>query len=120
MTDWFAMARAHFSQTAPPPPARTDETPIPSVMAVPPPGVLENTQDVSAVLSVGVVALFETRDLAVKLMAAAMCACEIHGDGDQARADMRADIEATPPELRADLLQHFLQAYPRHGGQVDA
>lgn len=56
-------------------------------------------------------ALFENRVLAAELMEAAMRACDAHGDGEQARADMRADIEATPPHLRGDLLAHFKQAY---------
>ncbi|HVR48804.1 MAG TPA: hypothetical protein VMS38_03640, partial [Pseudorhodoferax sp.] len=58
-------------------------------------------------------ALFETRMLAEELMKAAMAACDHHGDGDQARADMRADIQDTPAHLRADLLAHFQQTNPK-------
>ncbi len=42
-----------------------------------------------------------------KLIEAAMLVCERHADIEQARADMRADVLATPPHLRADLLRHF-------------
>lgn len=45
------------------------------------------------------------------LMEAAMHACDVHGDSEQARSDMRADIEATPPHLRADLLAYFSATY---------
>jgi hypothetical protein len=45
------------------------------------------------------------------LMAMAMQVCDRYGDGEQAREDMRADVLATPPHLRADLLAHFEQTY---------
>lgn len=48
-----------------------------------------------------------------ELIDAAMRACEHHGDTEIARAQMLADVEATPPELRQDLLDHFNQTYPR-------
>lgn len=51
--------------------------------------------------------------LTAQVIAAAMRACDEHGDSEQARAQMRADIEATPIDQRADLLAHFQQAYPR-------
>jgi len=46
------------------------------------------------------------------LLAAAMRACDHHGDEEHARAEMRAAIHATPPHLHADLLAHFTSAYP--------
>lgn len=42
------------------------------------------------------------------LLAAAMHVCDYYGDSEQARADMCADVLATPSHLRADLLKHFL------------
>ncbi|MGR4870095.1 hypothetical protein ACIPRI_14675 [Variovorax sp. LARHSF232] len=41
------------------------------------------------------------------LMRAAMRCCDAHGDGPEGRAEMLADIQATPLHLRADLLDHF-------------
>lgn len=46
------------------------------------------------------------------LLAAAKRACEHWGDGPEARQAMKADCLATPPELRADLIQHFWETYP--------
>lgn len=45
------------------------------------------------------------------LLAAAMRACDYHGDGDTARADMRRDVLATPHDQRVDLLDYFRHAY---------
>ena len=45
------------------------------------------------------------------LLAAAKRACEHWGDGPEARRVMRADCLATPPHLRADLIQHFQESY---------
>jgi len=41
-----------------------------------------------------------------------MRACDAHGDGPEAREQMRLDCLETPPQLRADLLQHFRDVYP--------
>ncbi|HWV08750.1 MAG TPA: hypothetical protein VN156_04355 [Pseudomonas sp.] len=46
-----------------------------------------------------------------KLLAAAMLACDAHGDSDEAREQMRRDVMGTPPEQQADLLAHFQQTY---------
>jgi hypothetical protein len=51
--------------------------------------------------------------LAARLIAAAMRACDHHGDGDEAREQMRADCLSTPPRLRADLLAHLTTAYSK-------
>lgn len=59
--------------------------------------------------------LHEVEAMTADLIAAAMRCSDHHADSDLARAQMRADIEATPPHLRADLLEHFRQAYPRRG-----
>jgi hypothetical protein len=41
------------------------------------------------------------------LLDAAMRVCDLYGDGEVARADMRADVLATPSHLQPDLLDHF-------------
>ena len=52
-----------------------------------------------------------TDPVVIALLEAAMRACDYWGDSDQARAEMVADIKATPQYLRQDLLEHFLAAY---------
>ena len=47
-----------------------------------------------------------------------MCACDVYGDSDQAREDMRADVLATPPHLRADLLAHFAALQELHSSSA--
>lgn len=49
--------------------------------------------------------------LETRLLEAAMRACDYWGDSPAARAEMVADIKATPHHLRQDLLDHFLVAY---------
>lgn len=44
-----------------------------------------------------------------ELLTLAMKVCDQHSDGSNAREQMRADIDATPVHLRADLLFHFKQ-----------
>jgi len=46
-----------------------------------------------------------------QLLAAAMRACDFWGDSQAARAEMVADIKATPHHLHQDLLDHFLSSY---------
>lgn len=41
------------------------------------------------------------------LLRAAMRVCDLHGDGDAARQEMRDQCLALPPHLQADLLGHF-------------
>ncbi len=47
----------------------------------------------------------------LRTIAAAMRACDAHGDDEAAREAMRADVLATPPELRDDLLAYFIGTY---------
>jgi hypothetical protein len=47
-----------------------------------------------------------------KLLEAAMRACDHHGDGAEAREEMKRQCLETPPHLRADLLAHFQREYP--------
>jgi hypothetical protein len=53
-------------------------------------------------------AAHETAEL---LIAAAMRACDHHGDSEEARTQMVRDCLDTPLELRRDLLDHFDRAY---------
>lgn len=57
--------------------------------------------------------LTDAHNTTAALIDAAMRACDDYGDGESARQQMRQDVEATPPHLRADLLDHFSQTYPR-------
>lgn len=59
----------------------------------------------------------ESSSLTHQLLLAAMRACDYHGDGPEAREQMRQDCLNTPPHLRADLLAHFRKTY---GGRNDA
>lgn len=47
-----------------------------------------------------------------QLLAAAMRACEHWADSEAARQEMRRQVAEVPPEHRAELLAHFLSAYP--------
>ena len=50
-------------------------------------------------------------ELMSQLLEAAMRACDFWGDSQTARAEMVADIKATPSNRRQELLEHFLAAY---------
>lgn len=61
----------------------------------------------------------ESADLLdARLIAAAMRVCYMHGDGEQAREDMRADCLDTPLHLRADLLDHFTALQKLHSSSA--
>lgn len=45
------------------------------------------------------------------LMDAAMRVCDLYGDSEQARADMRAAVLDTPLYQRIDLMHHFTTTY---------
>ncbi|APW46919.1 hypothetical protein [Rhodoferax antarcticus] len=51
--------------------------------------------------------MLQARESTALLIAAAMRCCDRHGDGAQARDDMRQQCKDTPPHLRQDLLDHF-------------
>ena len=53
----------------------------------------------------------EYPELTRQLLEAAMRACDFWGDGQVAKAEMFADVKATPHHLRKDLLEHFLSTY---------
>lgn len=46
------------------------------------------------------------------LLEAAMRVCDLWGDPQEFREQMRRDCLETPPHLGADLLDHFTKAYP--------
>lgn len=54
-----------------------------------------------------IAASIAARQLAADLIHAAMKVCDMHGDDDVARQDMREQCLALPLHLQADLLEHF-------------
>ena len=56
-------------------------------------------------------AVNDDSELERQLLEAAMHACDFWGDSQAARAEMIADVKATPQHLRKDLLDHFQTAY---------
>jgi hypothetical protein len=77
------------------------------------------TEDLRAAIKDGkpaLLALLQGQGLDLELqdlIDAAMRVCDIYGDGEQAREDMRADCLNTPLHLRADLLGHFNSLFPK-------
>lgn len=59
--------------------------------------------------------LHEAEQTAAALVEAAMRACRHHGDGPEAKEQMRQACTDTPAHLRADLLAHFRANYSRAG-----
>lgn len=57
--------------------------------------------------------LDEAHQTTVELIEAAMRACDHHGDGTEAREQMRRECHETPPALRADLRDHLNDSYPK-------
>lgn len=53
----------------------------------------------------------ESQRFTDSLLGAAMRCCDFHGDGEQARSDMRQQCLETPLHLRADLLDYFNTTY---------
>ena len=51
--------------------------------------------------------LVAAHDTTLLLIKAAMKVCDRHGDGEQARQEMRQQCLELPPHLQADLLDHF-------------
>ena len=56
--------------------------------------------------------LIESSRLTHELLEAAMRACDHHGDGPEARAQMKRECLETPPHLKPGLLEHFRRNYP--------
>ena len=56
-------------------------------------------------------ALLSESKLLERLLQAAELCCNYWNDGTAAKAQMIADVTATPHHLRKDLLDHFLSAY---------
>ena len=107
MTNWTNRAKIAILKMGQGGTDRTDETPLLSVLSVPPGAVYQFPDRLSSVSSVGVWAVFENTQLASDLIEAAMKVCDHHGDGEAARADMRQQCMELPPHLQADLLAHF-------------
>lgn len=107
MSNWTARLKSAISNMGQGCTDETDETPLLSVLSVPPGAVYQFPDRLSSVSSVGVWAVFENTQLASDLIDAAMKVCDKHGDGEAARADMRQQCMELPPHLQADLLEHF-------------
>lgn len=60
----------------------------------------------------------ESSRLTHQLLLAAMRACDHHGDGPEAREQMRQDCLNTPPHLRADLLDYFRKTYEERNDAI--
>lgn len=118
MTTWAERAKSCFSQERQGGAPINPETTVLGVLGVVPLEVQEKERDVLGVLGVAPCPILENAHPADErllgmLLPAAMRACDRHGDGEDARAQMRADCLATPPHLRADLLAHFAATYPK-------
>lgn len=113
MTTWLARAKHAFSNKGQGCTDETDETPLLSVLSVPPGAVYHLPDRLSSVSSVGVLAVFENTQLASDLIEAAMKRCDEFNDSEAARAEMRRDCLGLSPAMQLDLLQHF-QGKPAH------
>lgn len=54
--------------------------------------------------------ILESARVTALLLEAAMRRCDQFNDSDKARQDMREQVLETPPHLRQDLLDHFIQS----------
>ena len=119
MSAWAQRARAHFSKTRPPPTDKTDETPLLSVLSVPPAGVFEKSQGGFGTF-VGFVSTPRAHSGKTSppapapgpqgldpgeqaLLNIAMRFCDATHASDKAREDWREDVRNTPPLLRQGL-----------------
>jgi len=109
--NWTARARAHFLDKRPNPTDETDEAPLSSVSSVPIRRFHKKQGAVFVALEAGTPPANDDAGLLHALLEAAMRAWDHHDTDEPARAQMRADILATPEHHRADLLAHFTQAY---------
>jgi hypothetical protein len=107
MSNWIHRAKECFSNKGQVSTDKTDETPLLSVLAVPPGAIYQFPDRLSSVSSVGVWAIFEKTELAEELIAAAMRRCDEFNDSDQAREEMRQQCMELSPAMQADLLAHF-------------
>ena len=118
MSKWAAIAKTHFLHKARGDTPKTPETRLMGVMGVVPRHLSKNEGGVLGVSGVGVPPIYknepfdDARVLAC-LIKAAMRACDHFSDNAAAREQMRQDCLDTPAHLRADLLQHFNETYPK-------
>jgi len=107
MSTWLQRAKACFSQKGQEGTDKTDETPLLSVLAVPPGAIYQLPDRLSSVSSVGIWAIFEKTQLASDLIEAAMRRCDEFDDGEGERQQMRQDCLELSPAMQQDLLDHF-------------
>jgi hypothetical protein len=107
MSNWTARLKSEILKMGLGATDITDETPLLSVLAVPPGAIYKFPDRLSSVSSVGVWAVFENTQLASDLIEAAMRRCDEFNDSESDRQQMRDDCMALSPELQRDLLDHF-------------
>lgn len=111
MTSWMEKAKVHFANLPLEQAPKTSERGISEVLGADSNPLHTKTEGVSVVLGGGPCDNSERCELLEPLIHAAMRACDFHGDGIEARDQMRQDCIDTPHELRADLLEHFRKEY---------
>ncbi len=112
MSKWASIAKTHFLQKGVEGTPKTPETRVMGVMGVGTRHIPKNNHGILGVMGVGAPPIYKNKpfddaSVLTRLIAAAMRCCDRHGDGDAAREQMRCDCVDTPPQLRADLLDHF-------------
>lgn len=110
MSKWMARAQAETSKVAETGADKTDESSsqgLYAVSPVPPEPVGEEDSGLSSVSSAQVAPVFEKTLLAAELIKAAMKVCDLYGDSDANREEMRQQCLALTPELQHDLLKNL-------------
>lgn len=111
MTSWMEKAKVHFANLPQEQAPKTPERGISEVLGADSNPLHTKTEGVSVVLGGDPCDNTENCVLLDALIQAAMRACDLYGDGQDAREQMRQDCINTPHELRADLLEHFTKEY---------
>ncbi|WP_342616576.1 hypothetical protein [Rhodoferax sp. GW822-FHT02A01] len=111
MNKWAERAAVHFSRKPQVPTPKTPKSPLMGVMGAGVTSLCVDRGDLMGVLGVPTVDIFKTED-AMRLVAAAMLACDHFKDSQAAREAMRDEVLATPAEHWPDLIKHFHETYP--------
>lgn len=78
----------------------------------------EGSQPVATLANLATLAISQHRNaqldpVLVELLNEAMRVCDLWRDSQAARDQMRREVLETPPHLRPDLREHFLNTYPK-------
>lgn len=111
MSKWTNLARRDFSERVGGAADKTAETPLLSVLAVGVPPVPEKHSELLTVSSVPTPGIYEKQGLSIRLIEAALRACDHWEDGPAARQQMVDDCNQTPDHLKAELLAYFQTQY---------